>query len=119
MWLNKGIGECLLKYEPLLNVVDDAINFYVGKLYDLYDYVIMPNHVHLLIVPYEFHIKAISLLKSYTAKRINRLTGRTGGLWQKDFFDRMIRSVKDFEVKALYIRCNPESFNPTLVQLEI
>ena len=107
-WLNQSHGCCMLQYDDISKVVEDALNFYDGIRYDLYDYVIMPNHLHFLILPYEHPVKIMSTFKSYTAKKIRRLTGYTDRVWQEDFFDRMIRSVIDFYDYVEYIKQNTE-----------
>ena len=46
--------------------------------------------------------------KGYAAHEINRLLNRKGTLWQRDYFDRLIRSRKHFDYCVNYIRGNPE-----------
>jgi REP-associated tyrosine transposase len=40
--------------------------------------------------------------------RINRLIGDSGGLWQRDYFDRLVRHEKHFARCVRYIRNNAE-----------
>lgn len=110
-WLDAGHGACELKLDACRKVVTDALRYFDGKKYDLYDYVVMPNHVHLILLPYEEEpLSAIMhSIKSFTTKKINRLLGRSGSLWQRDYFDRLIRSVKDYEETAAYILQNAQS----------
>ena len=106
-WLAQGHGECLLKYDRIQQLVDECLHTYDGDLYLLYDYVIMPNHVHLLILPNESMKKIIGFIKRFTARDINRLLGRQGKVWMDEHFDRMIRSVPDFHIIEAYIQQNP------------
>jgi REP element-mobilizing transposase RayT len=46
-------------------------------------------------------------LKSYTAKKINNLLGRSGKIWQDGFYERIIRNEDDLREKAIYIENNP------------
>ena len=111
-WLNQGIGECLLKYEKVQEIIIDALNYYDGKRFDLFDYVIMPNHVHLIVIPYDDPDKIFQDFKRYTARQINKLLNRKGELWQAEIFDRIIRSIKDYNERAEYIRQNPTPSKP-------
>ncbi|NJM39161.1 MAG: hypothetical protein HC845_15645 [Akkermansiaceae bacterium] len=47
-------------------------------------------------------------LKSFTANEINKQLGRTGPVWQKESYDRLIRSDSDFAEKFDYIITNPQ-----------
>ena len=71
--------------------------------------VVMPNHVHLLFtLSAEIKLEAvISTWKRHTARRINTALGSQGALWQKDYFDRIVRDWKHFANVARYIRRNP------------
>ena len=106
-YLSQGHGQCLLKYEPVQRIVDEALNYYDGKRYDLFDYVIMPNHVHFLVTPYEDIKKIWADFRRFTTARINKLFDRSGRLWQEECFDRMVRNGSDFQRIKEYIRTNP------------
>lgn len=81
--------------------------------------VVMPNHIHLLIVLYsdtnapagtDKHPtlqQVIGNLKSYTTKLYRDIGGETGGtLWQRSFYDRIIRNQTEFENAWNYITYN-------------
>ena len=53
------------------------------KLYDLLAWVIMPNHVHILIQPKVALAKITKSIKQFTARRANQMLKRTGPFWQK------------------------------------
>jgi REP element-mobilizing transposase RayT len=46
--------------------------------------------------------------KGFTARQINKLLGRSGNFWQRDYFDRLIRDEKHFANCVRYIRRNPQ-----------
>lgn len=110
MWLDRGIGSCVLKNPDARMVVADAINSLDGIRMDVYAYVIMPNHMHILMAPYEDMAKIMHSIKRYTALGINRLMHRGGALWQREYFDRLVRSKEDFNHYVDYIRNNPVGF---------
>ena len=73
-------------------------------------FVVMPNHVHSLFVqepswPLE---KLTYTWKRFTSGQINARVGRLGPVWQKDYFDRLVRDEKHFANCVRYIRRNPE-----------
>jgi len=116
--LNKGYGSCILRDKEIAKIVVDAWTFFDGKRYDLVAYVVMPNHVHVLIKTYEgFPLsKVVHSWKSFTAHAINTcLKDRAGGgrdarapkVWQNDYFDRFIRDERHFAQAVAYIHENP------------
>ena len=109
-YLDNGYGECWLKYSACREILIDAIAFKDNVNYIVDSYVIMPNHVHILFQPIGMN-KTESILhsiKSYSANKINKLVGRSGKLWMKESFDRMIRDEDDHKRKYLYILENPK-----------
>jgi putative transposase len=52
--------------------------------------------------------KLICSWKGFTARRINALLGRSGSLWQRDYFDRLVRDEKHLANCMRYVRRNPE-----------
>ena len=108
-WLDAGYGECLLSIAEIQDIVVCAFDHYDGERYELFDYVIMPNHIHFLIIPgtgYELG-KIMKGIKGYTAREINKFLQRKGRVWEKEYWDRMIRSVEDYKSKKEYIKNNP------------
>ncbi len=75
----------------------------------LHAWVVMPNHVHVLLTPLE-NVTLEEILrtqKSISSTRINKLLGKQGRLWQPDYFDRLIRDEKHFNGVVHYIEWNP------------
>jgi putative transposase len=108
-WLDAGYGSCLLRDPASREIVETALGHFDGDRYDLTAYVIMPNHVHVL-VQLRAHPPLDRLLhswKSYTAKAINKQVKRTGPLWQEDYWDRLIRNERHFAKCLRYIQDNP------------
>ena len=71
--------------------------------------VVMPDHVHLQLQPYEnVSLEAIvARIKSVSAHRINRAFGTRGHVWQHESFDYILRSCDGRQQKADYILENP------------
>ncbi len=109
-WLDAGYGECLLKVVSIRQIVVDALLHFVGDRYLLREWVVMPNHVHVIVTPLGDHQLSDILhsWKSFTAKEINKRLGRKGAFWQKESFDHIIRSPESLERIGAYIAANPD-----------
>lgn len=120
-WLDAGYGCCSLERPDLRAIITKAFSFFEGERYTLHALVVMPNHVHALLTPIGENdvIKNIGNIKSFTASRINKLLKTSGSFWQRDCFDRIIRSADDFHAKINYIIHNPDTLPPGTFTLYI
>jgi type I restriction enzyme R subunit len=102
-------GECVLRRPELGAVVVESLRHFDGERYRLTDFVVMPNHVHLLAAfPDESAmLTQCESWKHYTAVKINRILGRVGRFWQQDGFDHLVRSDEQFSYLRRYIAENP------------
>ncbi len=75
---NASTGPLHLRQPEIANMVVDAILHRHTAHYHLHNYVVMPNHVHLLITPHERLSKLTQSLKRFTAREANRVLGLTG-----------------------------------------
>lgn len=76
--------------------------------YDLHAYVVMPNHIHLLLTPRIETRRLMKSLKGTTAREANQLLGRVGkSFWQDESFDRWMRNEQEFLQTRQYIEHNP------------
>jgi REP element-mobilizing transposase RayT len=76
--------------------------------YELHAWVIMPNHVHLLITPESDLSKIMRWIKGSTARRANQILGLTGQpFWQDETWDRWMRNTEEFRKTKRYIEFNP------------
>ena len=95
-WLDAGYGSRILDNVACRRVVEDSISHFDGDRYALHAYVVMPNHVHVLFAPAPgCDVSAIvKSWKSFSARKINRIRGSAGQLWQKEYWDTFIRNAK-------------------------
>jgi REP element-mobilizing transposase RayT len=109
-WLDRGEGECLLEREGAAELVEKSLKDRDGVQYLLDEYVVMPNHAHVLVMPVEGNeLSAIvQAWKGYTAHEINKLLGRTGTVWQLEPFDHIVRDAAALGRFRKYIRNNPQ-----------
>ncbi len=86
-----------------------AIRHFDNQRYALHAYVVMNDHVHVIVEPGdEVRLEAIvQSWKSFTANRFQREGGRGGAVWQDEYFDRVIRDEAEYAQKRDYIRDNP------------
>jgi len=76
--------------------------------YELGAYVVMSNHVHVLLLPKISPSRLLQSLKGATAREANRVLGRTGEtFWQAESYDHWVRDEKEWERIAAYIENNP------------
>ena len=108
-WLDDCHGDCVLRVPELSQIVADSMHYFDGERYDLSDYVVMPNHVHLLAAfrSAELMLRQCESWKKFTALQINRQLGRRGRFWQCDGFDHLVRSPEQFDALRRYISNNP------------
>ena len=108
-WLDNGYGSRPLRQPGISQVVVDSLLHFDRKRYYLDEFVIMPNHVHLLaLLKAGYSLRNIlHSWKSFTGGEINRLLGRRGTFWLHESFDRIVRSWEDLEHFRWYIRNNP------------
>ena len=76
-------------------------------LYELGSWVVMPNHVHVLLYPLVDLSRVVSGIKVASAKEANRLLERSGAFWSRDYFDRWIRDSAGEQRVIRYIENNP------------
>jgi REP element-mobilizing transposase RayT len=101
-YLDQNHGSCVLRTHGEL--VANALKHFDRARYELHAWCVMPNHVHVMLhiacgkdVPGILHS-----WKSYTAHEIDR-----GVIWQREYFDRVIRSPAEFNDTRAYIQANP------------
>ena len=93
-----GVAQC---------VVDEIQQGGSGS-YTLHAWVVMPNHVHLLITPRTDVPNLLQKLKGATARQANRLLSRTGTcFWQEESYDHLVRNTLELGRIENYIIQNP------------
>lgn len=103
-------GPTWLKDASLAKVVVDALHHGAEhlQLYRLSAYVVMSNHVHILIWPKKSLPEITKSIKGFTAREANRVLSRTGEkFWQDESFDHAVRDEERFYRIVKYIERNP------------
>ncbi len=109
-YLDQGRGACHLGRPEIADLVAGALRHFDGERYRLQEWVVMPNHVHVLVWPLPGHLlgEITKAWKGYTARQANLLLGRSGKpFWQRESFDHWVRSEEEEGRIGGYIRRNP------------
>lgn len=108
-WLDSGTGSCALADPAVRHEVEECIRHFDGDRYLVHAFVIMPNHVHLLLEPLADNTLESILhgMKGVSARRCNEKLGRTGVFWMEESYDHIVRSQAQLEIYLDYIRDNP------------
>jgi putative transposase len=106
---NARTGPLFLREPEIADLVMQAL--VDGELrfnrYELHAFVVMANHVHMLVTPRVVATQWLGPLKGFTAHEANRALGRTGKFWQDDSYDHLVRSDAEFGRICGYIEGNP------------
>jgi REP element-mobilizing transposase RayT len=107
--LDQSFGNCWLRETEIALIVDRVIRHFNNLRYQLFAWTIMPNHVHVLFqLKSGFSLSSIlHSWKGYSAHKANQLLNRTGEFWQREYFDRIVKSERQLEFTLRYILNNP------------
>jgi putative transposase len=108
-WLDEGYGECFFRERRWFDDLRDRINHFQEQRYLLSCWVIMPNHCHVVIRPFDGHSleDLLGAMKGVTARHINVALSTTGALWEEECYDRIVRDEEHLWRVIQYIGRNP------------
>jgi len=108
--LDNGHGSCILRHPECKKIVEETLKHFDGIRYKLDHYVIMPNHVHVIIIPKDkWSLSKIThSWKSYSANELNKILKKKGPVWMHESFDHIIRSPQQLEKIRQYINEHPK-----------
>jgi len=100
----------LFRDKRICQILVKNLRFYRDRMkFLLHGYVVMPDHVHLLVTPRQPPTISDIMrnLKSFTGKEVREALGVRGPIWRRRFYDRVIRTEEQFRVALGYIHLNP------------
>ena len=108
--LDAGYGACELREGAIRQIVVEALGHFDESRYLLGGFVVMPNHVHMLVQCLgQTRLKPMcASWKRFTARKIHESLGKAGHFWQGESYDHIVRSQCEFTNYRDYIRQNPE-----------
>jgi putative transposase len=110
VWMDRymdasGDGPLWLAREEIAKIVEDVLH---RQECDLHAYVIMPNHVHVLMTPSISPSKLMQSIKGVSAREANKILGISGeSFWQHESYDHVVRTAEEFGKIQRYIENNP------------
>jgi len=107
--LDTSYGQCWLNHPQVASVITNTIRYFNSERYELLAWTIMPNHVHVLLTLIaDFSLSSIlHSWKSFSAKKANQILGKTREFWQREYFDVLVTSERQFEFFLRYVLNNP------------
>jgi REP element-mobilizing transposase RayT len=108
-YLDSCRGACHLRDSRIAELAQGTLLHFDGERYRLLAWVVMPNHLHVLAQFMAEHPlpKVVHSWKSYIANQANKLLGRSGQFWQREYFDRFIRNETHYLNAVQYVEWNP------------
>jgi len=99
--------RALFRTEPWARLFFKTLLSHRGKAYLLHEFVLMPDHFHLLITPFAALEHAIQLVKGGFSYRAKKELGSSAEIWQRGFADHRVRDAADYDLHLHYIHLNP------------
>ena len=107
-WLDRGHGECWLRRPAVARPVEDLLRANDGKTYRLQAWVVMANHVHVVVDVWQTPLsRLLNVWKGRSSHDANGILGRRVRFWQKEYFDTRIRDAKHLAQAIRYTENNP------------
>lgn len=110
-YLDSGAGSCVLGFPHVADCLKTTLFYYHLVRYGIHVWCIMPNHVHVLVEPYDSGPDCLSKImhswKSFSSNAINKLLGKRGKLWQPESYDHILRDEADYRRAEEYVLQNP------------
>lgn len=113
--IDKCHGSCILRHSNQRQIVVQALEYFHGQRIWCGDYVVMPNHVHILIQPFPgMRLEEwLYSVKKFTGRRIDlELKEEKNSVWQKESYDRIVRNSNELRRMRKYIADNPSKLLP-------
>lgn len=108
VWLDRGHGECWFRRRDVAEIVEKILLEADGRDYRMQAWVVMPNHVHLVVDVWDVPlVKLINGWKGKSSREANQLLGRSGKFWQEDYYDTLIRDEAHLKRASRYTEQNP------------
>jgi putative transposase len=99
--------RALFRNERWARLLIDTLYQYRGSAYLLHEFVVMPDHIHVLMSPLTSLEKAVQFIKGGFSYRAKKELGSNMEVWQKGFSDHRLRDAGDYQFHVIYIRQNP------------
>jgi len=99
--------RALFRNERWAKLLIDTLYHYRGSAYRLHEFVVMPDHIHVLLTPLTGIEKAAQFVKGAFSYRAKKQFNSNMNVWQTGFQDHRIRDTADYDAHVTYVRENP------------
>jgi putative transposase len=101
--------QIFLKPDPARIILEQILECRERGFYRLHEFVIMPEHVHMLITPGPETTleKSVMMIKGGSSYKIKKQLLYSFPIWMEGFHDRWIRDVREYRMRKQYIELNP------------
>ncbi|HYM78989.1 MAG TPA: transposase [Candidatus Dormibacteraeota bacterium] len=99
--------RALFSREVWAKLLIDTLYHYRGTAYLLHEFVVMPDHIHVLLTPNTSLERAVQFIKGGFSYRAKKELESNMEVWQKGFSDHRIRDASDYRIHQIYIQQNP------------
>ena len=118
-WMDSGYGSCVLREAEIAEMMESVLLFFDNDRYILFEWVVMPNHVHVLFKPCQGWkvSNIVASWKKFSARKIREwhLRGNANlpigslpsAVWHREYWDRFMRDEAHFHRATEYIQANP------------
>ena len=103
-WGNRSLFQTDRMATLLINTL---LLYRSERKYSLHEFVVMPNHLHLLISPIESLARAMQFIKGGFSYRAKKDLGVNLEIWERGYVEHRVRDARDYEHHGEYIRQNP------------
>ena len=104
-YLDRGLGECWLRQHRIAELAEGALRFFDGQRYRLG---IARDHIHVVVEVWQTPLAALlKSWKGFTAREANKLLGREGAFWEREYWDTRIRDEQQLRKAVRYVEANP------------
>jgi len=103
-WQKRSLFQSARMARLLIEVM---LHYRREKKYLLHEFVVMPDHFHLLLTPTLTLERAMQLIKGGFSYRAGKELGFGGEIWENSFYDHRIRDLAEYERCRHYIHQNP------------
>ena len=94
-------------YDTQIKIMKNILFMYDNIDYKLYSFAIMPNHIHILLLPKNSLSNIMKKLKGKSARLLNEHMNRSGKFWAREYYDKIIKDDIQFKNTMNYILNNP------------
>jgi REP element-mobilizing transposase RayT len=107
-YLDHGHGECWLGQPALATLAQNALRHFDTQRYELLAWVVMPNHVHVVVKIGQTPLaRVLQSWIRFIAREANKLLRREGAFWEREYWDTYMRDEEQLARARRYTEQNP------------